>query len=133
MSIESYFFVGDLEQASGSEGRPEVENQSLFYRVMNTSVESLYSILEDGKTTSLDDVWTNEEYTSMTFAFPTEFVNSLCELEPSKTNDIVQKWLSDEDCPYDNTGDLTELLNSLVKLANVASNSPSGLYFRMEM
>jgi hypothetical protein len=135
MSISSYFFVSDSEQAKNSEDQPNVEGGNLrtFYGVMNTSVESLFQVMNGGKSISLCDVSQSEDYTSFTFSFPDEILTTLCGIESSNKNAIVQNWMKVEDCPYDNKQDLSDLLDALIELANNARSSKQELLFRMEM
>ena len=135
MSIASYFFISNLDEAKNSEELPNVPEGNLktFYGVMNTSVECLYPILKVGEDIDLNDIAQSEDYTSCTFSFPQEYIDTLCSTDTSKESVLIENWMKIEDCPYDNKQDLSDLLNALIDLAKIANSTDQALYFRMEM
>lgn len=133
MSIASYIFTGTRKLAENGEGQPDTESQMLFYGVMFTSIEPLFGILNDGEKISLNEISKNDEYTSMTFGFPIEFVVSLSNVDITGKEHVIKAWMKDEDCPYDNESDISDLFLALVKLSKHAIDNDEQLFLRMEM
>ena len=133
MSTAGYIFTGSKELAESGEGQPDTKNQKLFYRVMMTSIEPLYGILNEGESISLIDICQNENYTSMTLSFPNEFVSCLSEIQLSDHDRIIEQWMKDEDCPYDNEKDMRDLLSTLIGFSKLSIESNELLLLRIEM
>lgn len=130
MSIASHFFVGSPDEAArndGLEGGSD-DRRAVFYRVTETGLEPLYQIIAGKQCPSFEPAAMSEGYDLITFAFPTEFTDSLAALDAAGVDDAIAKWAADPECPYDNDGDLRDLLSALVRLAGVAKSGQGDLY-----
>ncbi len=134
MSITSYIYISDKSETVPTEGTPDIpkENIRTFYRVMDTGLESLATVISNEKE-NLEMVGANEEYTNVLYKFPETFTNKLAKINQSDIADFITKWLKSEDCPYDNENDLKDLIIALNKFSSWAIEKSFNLYFKMEM
>ena len=130
MSIASYFFVASLEIAQKNDGFSEGAKpfKAEFYRVHDTSLKPLCEALGAKDCKSFKLVSTNEDYSQLTFVFPSAFVESLASFDMTKSGEVVEAWSKSEEAPYDNTSDLSMLLESLHGLAKISASSNQDLY-----
>ncbi|PQO29100.1 hypothetical protein C5Y96_15195 [Blastopirellula marina] len=130
MSIASYFFIGTDDEAQrndGLEGSP-ADHRAEFYRVMDTSIKPIYTILTGEKSPSFEPVVMNDDFSQITFLIPEKFVQAAASIEPDNHVEILKAWKETEDAPYDNDKDLTDLLAALAKLSRKAIEDKQNLY-----
>ncbi len=130
MSIASYFFIATSEEAArndGFEGGPE-DQRAVFYRVMDIGIKPLYEIITGSTCPKFDPVVMNDDFTQITFAFPSEFVSQLAAFDDSRFDSVIFEWLASEESPYDSEDDLRGLLSALVRLASRAKSSQRNMY-----
>ena len=130
MSIASHFFVASPDEAArndGLDGGPDAR-RAVFYRLMDTGLKPLYRIIAGKQCPSFEPAAMSDEYDVITFSFPKDFTDSLAAFDAAGIDGAIAEWASDPDCPYDNDGDLRDLLTALVRLAGVAKSGQGDLY-----
>ena len=130
MTVASHFFIATPEDAArndGLEGGSE-EYRSVFYRVMDIGIKPLYGIIAGAECPSFEPAAMSEDFTEVTFVFPPDVVTQLAELQEDQFDSVIVKWRDDDDVPYDNDGDLRDLLAALVRLARKAKNTGLNMY-----
>lgn len=116
----------------------------VFYKILNTGLESLFPLISDGEKSSLAQVYTDgkfieatyelvSEFTTWTFEFNDDYIKALSNLEIKKIDEIVKAWINIEDCPYDNQKDLKDLITALNTLAVKSLHEKTRMFFRMEL
>jgi hypothetical protein len=130
MSIASHFFVATPAEAERNDGY-EVgapERRAVFYRVMDVNLEPLYAILVAAECPEFQPVAMSDDYTTLTFQFPPDFVVALAKLDDGQASNVIEKWQADESVPYDNESDLRDLLLALTRLARLGIDQQLNLY-----
>jgi hypothetical protein len=130
MSIASYFFVGSADEAARNDGLEGGQNdwRAEFYRLTDLSLKPLYSILSGKECPKFVPVCMNDDYTQITFEFPSAFVEQLNSIDAPMIAQIASQWLGSGEAPYDTDSDLRSLVSALSSLGKVACQSNLGLY-----
>jgi len=130
MSIASHFFVATPEDAArndGLEGGSD-EHRAIFYRVMDTGIKPLYQIIAGEECPKFEPAAMNDDFTEITFTFPAEVVSRFAAFDDSRFDSVIDEWRVTDDVPYDNDGDLRDLLKALVQLARKATDDGLNMY-----
>lgn len=130
MSIASYFFVGDEEEAARNDGLADgpPERRAEFYRVMDVNLIPVYASLRADKCPSFKPAALSDDYQQVTLTIPPAFVESLAALREPQLPEIISQWQQSESVPYDNEADLHDLLTAMVRLARVARDNKQNMY-----
>lgn len=130
MSMASYFFVGTPDEAVRNDGLADgpPERRAEFYRVTDSDLESLYSVMSGQECPELTPAAMSEDFDQITFEVPEEFVDRLALLKSSEIDEVISEWKEADSVPYDNDSDLNDLLKALVRLATVAQQAKLNLY-----
>jgi hypothetical protein len=130
MAISSHFFIGtpaEAERNDGLEGG-EAERRAVFYRVTDLNLQPLHKILTGNSCPKFVPAVMSDDFTQITFKFPSEFAAALANVVAADIPLAVARWRADESTPYDNEQDLLDLLTALSRLARSASASNLDLY-----
>lgn len=146
MANAGYLFLSNELSVIEAVGEPAAEQADvrMLYKILNTGVESLYSLISHGEELLLNQVYTDgrfapgtyeleQEFTSWTFEFPEAFILALSHIHADQVVDIAAQWVEIEDCPYGSESELVDLINSLRALAIRSAADQIRLFLRIEL
>lgn len=146
MANGAIIFLTNDESIVKKEGIPDLdeENKAIFYKILNTGIESLLPLLSNDDKPLLVQVYTDgcfvegtfdleRDFTSWTFEFKSEFIQTLNSINIEEIDELANTWINTEDCPYDNIDDLKDLITALHTLSIKSSKEQLRMFFRMEL